>query len=46
VKEVMLWQLSETTQGPENNKKSNVRKRELKRTQKRDGKIIKKVRFK
>ena len=46
VKEVMLWQLSETTQGPENNKKSNVRKKELKRTQKRDGKRIKKVGFK
>ena len=46
VKEVMLWQLSETSQGPENNKKSNVWKKELKRTQKRDGKRIKKVRFK
>ena len=46
VKEVMLWQLSETTQGPENNKKSKVRKKELKKTQKRDGKRIKKVGFK
>ena len=46
VKEVMLWQLSETAQGPENNKKSNVRKKELKRTQRRDGKRIKKVGFK
>lgn len=46
VKEVMLWQLSETTQSPENNKKSNVRKKELKRTQKRDRKRIKKVGFK
>jgi hypothetical protein len=42
----MLWQLSETSQGSENNKKSNVRKKELKRTQKRDGKRIKKVGFK
>ena len=46
VKEVMLWQLSETAQGPESNKKSNVRKKELKRTQRRDGKRIKKVGFK
>jgi hypothetical protein len=46
VKEVMLWQLSETSQGLENKKKSSVRKKELKKTQRRDGQRIKKVGFK